>query len=74
MTIETGWLIEAQDHSSGHQWLRIIKDSSTRIDWTPYAEAALRFSRKEDAVLFAWLHKEHCTLALVTEHSFGVAK
>lgn len=66
---ETGWLIEAENHSLYHEWLSIrILSGQGVIEWTKDASEALRFARRGDAVGFAWLHKEHCTLALVTEH------
>lgn len=71
---ETGWLIEAEDHSRGYAWLRLVQwpGSTTKVDilWTADSSNALRFARREDAVAFAWLHPQHCTLALVTEHQW----
>ena len=75
--IESGWLIEQENHFPRHRWLRVVVELTNgvprgRIDWTENAAVALRFSRRCDALAFAALHAEHCTLALLTSHSFGL--
>lgn len=67
----TGWLLEHEDHRTGHRWLRAIKyagDVKGTVEWTDDSNLALRFARRIDAVDFAWLFPEMCTLALITEH------
>lgn len=73
----TYWLIEHYDHNTpaGHRWLRIwVTGSINGIDkaeltWTTDAQVALRFARKQDAELFALMHREWCVLATITEHA-----
>lgn len=74
MARDTGWLLEHEDHRSGHRWLRAIKysgDMKGAVEWTEDSNLALRFARRDDAVNFAWLFPEMCTLALITEHVWG---
>lgn len=70
----SGWLIEHEDHFPRHRWLRAYKyqgEHAGKLEWTEDSNTALRFARREDAVNFAWLHPDHCTLALITEHVWG---
>jgi hypothetical protein len=70
------WMIEHYDHDKGHQWLRIWATGSVcgiergELTWTLDASAAMHFARKEDALMFALLHPEWCTLAAITSHSY----
>lgn len=71
----TYWLIEHYDYNKrGHRWLRIwVTGSINGIDkveltWTEHASLALRFSRKEDAEMFALMHRDWCILANITSH------
>lgn len=75
--IESGWLIEHESHFPRHRWLRLLDiahDGIARaeITWTEDSSLALRFARRYDARLFALLHPGHCTLALLTEHQWGL--
>ena len=56
----TCWLIEHYDYNThGHRWLRIWVNGSinginkAELTWTTDAQEALRFSRKQDAEMFA---------------------
>lgn len=76
MSIEHGWLIEAEEHLPRHEWLYVMSVSvlppfTAVLDWTCDSARALRFARKQDAVAFAQLHPSICTLALITEHTWG---
>lgn len=67
----SGWLIEHEEHSPRHRWLRAIKyagDQKGTVEWTEDSNLAIRFARREDAINFAWLFPEFCVLALITEH------
>lgn len=78
MTPEYGWLIEHNVYVTGHKWLRVIVDMqgsrnpTAEIDFTPHAEVALRFARKEDAEAFIYLHPGHTLNCRATNHQFGV--
>lgn len=72
----TCWLIEHYDYNThGHRWLRIWVNGSinginkAELTWTTDAQEALRFSRKQDAEMFALMHREWCVLATLTEHA-----
>ena len=49
-TNETGWLIEANPDGGLPWWLGI--NGSYEVFWTGDASKALRFARKEDAILY----------------------
>ena len=74
---ELGWLIELNDHSLGHRWLRVVVDRNgvtlptTKIDFTDAAVVAMRFAREEDAVAFIYLHPAYTLNCRATEHQFG---
>ena len=78
MPPEYGWLIEHNDYSRGHHWLRVIVNGNgalnptTAIEFTASAEVALRFARKQDAEAFIYLHPAHTLNCRATDHQFGV--
>lgn len=72
---QTGWLIESKTSWPEHRWLRIISFTvhppyRAELRWDPDSNLALRFARQSDAIDFAKLHPDFCTLALITEHGW----
>jgi hypothetical protein len=72
----TYWMVEHFGHNGpqGHRWLRVVLTGSingiqrAELLWHEDPQAALHFSREQDARAFALLHPEWCVLAQVTEH------
>lgn len=75
---ESGWLIEHQNNSGGHRWLRVIIENegspsaSAIFDWTAHSEIAIRFTHREFAQQFCYLHKNWCFGTIITEHAWGL--
>ena len=69
---ESGWLIERQAGRNGPIYMRLIyySDEAAKPIWVEDANAALRFSRKQDGEDVARLFQRECCLASVTEHVF----
>lgn len=75
---EYGWLIEHNDITGGHKWLRAVRSThgyrnpTVCLEFTPHAAVALRFARKEDAENFIYLHPDQTLNCRATDHGFGV--
>jgi hypothetical protein len=72
----TYWMIEHYDYDyAGHRWLRIVLTGSVNgidrgaLDWSTDPQAAMHFSREQDARAFALLHPEWVALCKITSHS-----